>query len=508
MHRPSTRRWTLMFAAAVLLTVLAPRMSPALQTFKTLVTFNGTNGRDPTAALVQGLDGNLYGTTMAGGSKSDGTFFKMTSTGALTTLYSFCSRNHPYCADGASPTGGVVLGTDGDFYGTTYVGGASSGTGGTVFKVSSTGTLTTLYSFCSETNCADGQYVWAGLVEGDDGNFYGTTAYGGTHTWGTVFEITPAGSLTTLYSFCSQGYPCPDGAVPMTSVVQGDDGEFYGTTDMGGAYDRGTVFRINATGTLTTLYSFCAQKGCPDGSGPTGLIAASDGNFYGTTSSGGAHAVGGTIFSITPAGSLTTVYSFCSQPHCTDGENPGAGLIQATDGNFYGSTNAGGTGDSCFHACGTLFEMTPSGVLTTLISFDGTDGDRPSASLVQATSGTFYGTTYSGIGDVGTVFSLSVGLGPFIQTLPTSGKVGARVRILGTYLAEASSVTFNGVPATFTIASQSEITATVPSGATTGNVQVVTPGGTLTSNVPFQVIQQHQPSKAAYRSARSSDTSD
>jgi uncharacterized repeat protein (TIGR03803 family) len=200
----------------------------------------------------------------------------------------------------------------------------------------------------------------------------------------------------------------------------------------------------------------------------------------------------GVVFKITPSGTLTTLHSFCVHSGCLDGAGPYAGLVQATDGNLYGTTAIGGLGDKCdFHPmAGTVFTITTSGTLTTLYDFGSAkgDGDCPQAGLVQDTNSIFYGTTYAGGGhDSGTVYSLSVGLGPFIKTLPISGKVGARVKILGTSLIGATSVAFNGTPAVFKVATVSEITTTVPAGTTTGTVQVVTPSGTLASNVPFQV---------------------
>jgi uncharacterized repeat protein (TIGR03803 family) len=278
-------------------------------------------------------------------------------------------------------------------------------------------------------------------------------------------------------------------------LVQATDGDFYGTTNQGGAHNGGTVFRVTAAGTLTTIYTFCARTGCLDGFYPaTGLIQATDGNFYGTTTSGGHAAcdVGytcGTIFKITPAGILTTLHAFDR----IDGRGPSI-LIQATDGNFYGETASGGDGKACFMGCGTVFRITSAGTLTTLYNFDLTDGVGPGGGLVQATSGVFYGTTNHGGArcaeqGCGTVYALSLGLQPFVEALPPARKVGAPLKILGNYLAGASSVTFNGVPAEFQVISPSEIEATVPSGATTGPVQVVTPSGTLTSNVPFRVIQ-------------------
>lgn len=244
-------------------------------------------------------------------------------------------------------------------------------------------------------------------------------------------------------------------------------------------YD-GTVLKITAGGKLSTLYSFCAQTGCTDGYAPeAGLVQATDGNFYGTTYRGGAYGYG-TVFKITPGGTLTTLHSFDS----TDGANPYlGGLVQATDGNFYGTTYFGGTNND-----GTIFKITSGGTLTTLHSFPYTDGVLPIGRLLPATNGTFYGTTtYGGANGHGTVFSISVGLGPFVETLPTSGKVGTAVIILGNNLTGATHVTFNSTAATLTVVSSTEIKTTVPSGATTGFVKVTTPTRTLTNNVKFRV---------------------
>jgi uncharacterized repeat protein (TIGR03803 family) len=285
-------------------------------------------------------------------------------------------------------------------------------------------------------------------------------------------------------------------------LVQATNGNFYGTTSEGGANDNcmyegatigcGTVFEITPSGTLTTLYSFCSQSGCTDGEQPSaGLVQAANGNFYGITYYGGGVNCNppygcGTVFQVTPSGTLTTLHRFCSQSDCTDGEHPNAGLV--TNGDFYGTTGSGGANGD-----GTIFKLAPGGTLTTLYSFCAlppcAPGTGPSAVLVQATNGDFYGTTYTGgaNGD-GTVFSLSVGLAPFVETQTTSGIVGEVVKILGTDLTGATSVTFNGIAAVFTVVAPSLITATVPTGATSGEVQVVTPSGTLSSNVPFRVL--------------------
>jgi uncharacterized repeat protein (TIGR03803 family) len=356
-------------------------------------------------------------------------------------------------------------------------------------------TFTTLHNFNG-----DGAAPYAGLIQGTDGNFYGTTQSGGTSGvcgtggCGTVFKITPSGGLSTLHSFVYT-----DGFNPSAGLVLGANGEFYGTTRGGGTDGTcgggcGTVFKITQSGNLTSLHSFDYQDGIQP---VAGLVQGTDGNFYGTTQYGGTgNSNGGTVFQITSGGALNTIYNFCTQGGnaCTDGSEPNVELAQGTDGNFYGTTIYGGTGT---RHLGTVFSITSSGALTTLHSFclrlnkNGLckDGRVALGALVQGTNGTFYGTTSGGGNtDTGTVFSLSVGLGPFVETNPRSGKVGASVKILGTNLTGATSVTFNGTTATFTVKSKSEITTAVPTGATTGPVQVVTPGGTLSSNVPFRVM--------------------
>jgi uncharacterized repeat protein (TIGR03803 family) len=485
----------------VSLIVVASAIAAPAQTLSTIFRFNEVDGEFPLAGLVQGTSANFYGTTQyggfVGGGEGNGTVFEITSTGGLTTLYSFCP--HENCVDGLDPEAGLVQATDGKFYGTTPLGGTNEK--GTVFTITSGGEYKTLYTFCSQNNCTDGWDPAAGLLEASNKNLYGTTSYGGANNQGTIFKISTQGSLTTLYSFCSQD-KCGDGEYPQAGLVQAANGDLYGTTAGGGlgyvfcpnqVDGCGTIFKVSSSGKLTTLYSFCSQTNCTDGASPVAsLVQASDGNFYGTTPSGGTVGLG-TIFKVTPNGKFKRLYSFCSQQYCADGGAPLAGLVQATDGNFYGTTSRGGT-----YGGGTIFEFTPGAGLTTLYSFCAQeacyDGYAPTAGLMQATDGSFYGTTQWGgfytcveFG-CGTIFNLSVGLGPFVETNPSSGKVGAEVIILGNDLTGATSVTFNGTSANFTVVSSTEIKTTVPTGATTGPVQVTLPSGTLSSNVPFRVI--------------------
>jgi uncharacterized repeat protein (TIGR03803 family) len=480
--------------------------SPA-QTFKSLVRFNGTDGAGPNGPLVQGRDGDFYGTTFSGGNTSAscyagggcGTVFKITAAGELTTLYSFCIQTG--CPNASNPVAGLVLATDGNFYGTTIY--SPPNAGGTVFKITPSGKLTILHTFC-QGDCTDGFGPRGGLVQGTDGNFYGTASDGGVGPYchirngcGTIFKITPAGKLTPLYKFCSQTN-CIDGRNPQAGLVQGTDGNFYGTAVYGGSSPAcgrqgcGTVFKITPAGKLTTLHSFHNTDGRY---ATAGLMQGTDGNFYGTTTGGGANRAG-TVYKITPASKLTTLYSFCPQTNCVDGQAPQAGLVQGTDGNFYGATSEGGVNDN-YGTSGTVFKMTPAGALTTLYSFcshaNCPDGAVPGA-LTQATNGDLYGTAAEGgngdcFAGCGTVFSLAVGLGPFVVTNPNSGKVGAKVVILANNLRGTTGVAFNGTAATFTVVSNTEIKTTVPSCATTGFVTVTTPNKKLKSNVVFRVTQ-------------------
>ena len=391
------------------------------QTLTTFVNFDGTHGATPQSPVIQGSEGNFYGTTYGGGggSRAYGTVYTVTPGGALTTLHSFAST------DGASPIGGLVEGSDGNFYGTTSQGGTHPGAG-TVFVISGGGSFAVLHNF----DGTDGAGPYAGLVQGTDGNFYGTTISQGPNGYGTVFKITPAGVLTTLYAFSSG-----DGASPFGTLVLGTDGNFYGTTVGGGHNSNcdgldtcGTVFKITPAGVLTTLYNFCSQTHCTDGIEPyAGLVQGADGNFYGTTWMGGTNCVPGlnggcgTVFKITPDGTFTSLYSFCTQANCTDGKNPYYGsLVQASDGNLYGSTWLGGTATRCPNGCGTIFRITTGGSFTTVHAFTFTDGQLPYSGMIQATDGNLYGTTSSGGGhDDGTIYAFTPGIPPTpVQFVP------------------------------------------------------------------------------------------
>jgi uncharacterized repeat protein (TIGR03803 family) len=474
--------------------------SPA-QTFTSLYEFTASS--DP-GSLVQGTNGNFYGTTVGGVFHKPPTVFEMTPSGKVATLYRFCTA--PGCPDGNDPVGGLVQASNGNFYGATYGGGtgahcpANGGGCGTVFVITPAGKLTTLYNFCSQASCADGTLPNQ-LILGINGNLYGTTVgYNGIPCvgesktgCGTIFEITPAGKLTTLHRFCSQS--CADGWGPFAPLTLGTDGNFYGSTVYGGnSLAAGTVFKITPQGEFTTLYAFCAQANCTDGAQPTeALWQASNGNFYGTTFGGGYNNCNGgcgTIFEITPAGQFATLYSFCSVAGCSDGSWPDGELEQGSDGNFYGTTLSGGANN-----IGSIFEFTPTDQFISLYSFYCTsascaDGSMPAGGLVQATNGSFFGTTSSGgYGyGYGVVYNWSMGLEPFIEAQFNFGKVGHVVTILGNNLKGASGVRFHGTPAKFSVISPTYLKAEVPVGAVTGLIEVTTPRGSVATSVLFQVL--------------------
>ncbi len=343
-----------------------------------------TGGRDGAFAyggLIEGNDGNLYGTAEGGGQDFSGAVFKMNLAGNLTTLYSF-----PGAPGGAEPAGGLLLGRNGSFYGCTGVGGVG-GFGSTFLLNANPFLVKYLYSF---QDGDDGATPVAPLVEGSDGNFYGTAYQGGSYNFGSVFQMGASGSLSSLYGFTGGD----DGGYPYGGVIQGSDGYFYGAALEFGIGGFGTVFRMDTNGNLDTLASFSGTNGAfPQG----GVIQASDGNLYGTTFDGGSNGFG-TVFCLSTNGLLTTLFSFGG----TNGANPAAALVQGSDGNLYGTTSAGGAGGQ-----GTAFRITTNGTLSTLLWFDGLNGADCEAPMIQASDGNFYGTTAQG----GTGFNPSAGGG-------------------------------------------------------------------------------------------------
>jgi uncharacterized repeat protein (TIGR03803 family) len=425
--------------------------------------------------MTQGQDGNIYGTIGDDGSNAAGSAFKMTTAGHFTRIYAFCALTK--CADGAGPWGGLTLGLDGDLHGTTTSGGKVGA--GTVFRLTPTGTLTTLWSF---DNGADAGAPWYPPLQGLDGNFYGSsnTVYAGDY--GAFYRVTSTpNSEKVLVDFNYTNGSDPN--LP----IQGTDGNFYGTAVYGGTSKIGVVYKITPGGAITVLHNFAGYP--KDGASPQGvLVQGTDGNFYGTTYQGGANNYG-TIFKITPAGVLTLLHSFAPSSTNLDGANPQTGLVLGSDGNFYGATVIGG-----YYNGGLLYKITPAGkftILHSLCSTSGcTNGFYPRTPFVQHTNGKFYGNV-SGNSLGGSYFySLDVGLKGFTKLVNWAGKVGATVDLLGQGFTGTTGVSFNGVAATFKNVSDTYITATVPAGAPSGTVTVTTFTSTMASNRAFLVVPQ------------------
>lgn len=373
--------------------------------------FSGGSDGWNASALAQGTNGILYGTTYYGGDGPWGTVFSLTTNGVFTTLLSFMETN------GANPGVPPIQGTDGNFYGTTVYGGASGV--GTVFAMTASGALSTIYSFSGGT---DGANPFGPLVQGTDGNFYGTASAGGASGFGSVFRVNSGGAFTNLYSFTGG----VDGLSPKGGLVQAADGNFYGLTPSGGASGKGNFFRITPAGVLTTLYSF---TGGTDGGSPAGTLApGSDGNFYGTASQGGL-GQRGTAFKLTPTGALTTLHAFGNLT-IHDGIYPAGGVVQSSDGNLYGTTYA-----DYQAGYGTVFQVSPDGSsFATLLYFDGCDdGGHPQTALMEDVTGYLNGGTSAGgpcQTSQGTLFRLGIGCAPQITSQPAGQAVliGANVQ--------------------------------------------------------------------------------
>ena len=453
-----TRIWKLC-GSAVLIFSLASVLHA--QTFSVLYNFGDIihDAASPSYSgiIAQGRDGNLYTTTGYGGLNGFGTVIQITLTGQTTILYSFNGTD----LDEAYPYGGLTLGTDGNFYGTT-TGDLNLG-GGKIFKVTPTGVLTFLHTF----DLSDGRHPFAPPIQAADGNFYGTTAFGGATGHGTVYKLTPSGQFSTIYSF-----DYTNGTYPYAPIIQGEDGNFYGTAWEGGTSGAGTVFRLTPQGKITTLHSFDFYTGSYPYSP---LVQGSDGNLYGMTEVGGDNNYGA-IFKVSPSGKFTLLHSLS----LSDGQFPTVGLAQGTDGNFYGNA---------FGEPGTIFRVTPRGNLTVLHNFDITGGSHPEVTLAQHTAGVLYGDTFNGGSHgYGAIYSLDAKLPPYAALVPRAAKVGKSVGILGQGLIGTTAVSFNGLAAQFQVSSDTFLTATVPDGATTGLVTVTTPDGSLVSKQKFLVL--------------------
>jgi uncharacterized repeat protein (TIGR03803 family) len=393
-----------LLAAILVLLVTTTQRAPA-QTLTTLYSFAGppNDGVQPMASPIVDSQGNVYGTTYFGGDSSScgsagcGTVFKVSATGSETVLHSF------NFADGANPEGALIMDMQGNVYGTTSQGGRFGRTCdtdnpcGTVFEITPSGTETTLHNFRGPLITApapvhDGYYPWAGLIMDTQGNLYGTTYTGGPDNLGTVFELTAPGSGgATWNESILHSFDFTQGWNPTCSLVMDAHGNLYGTTSQGGEANWGTVFKLAPNGTATELYAF---TGGEDGGGPyAGLIMDAQGNLYGTGID--------VVFELTPDGTETVLHTFGQSG---DGYEARAGLVMDSEGNLYGTTVYGGGPDNL----GTVYKVTPSGTETVLHAFSGPDGGYPWGGLAFDVQGNLYGTTsVGGANGQGTVFKLT-----------------------------------------------------------------------------------------------------
>ncbi len=421
-----------------------------------------TDGCDPLspALLAQGEDGILYGTLASGTSQSaNGTIIDYVPGGTVNVLYRFQN------GDGHSPQSGLTLGFDGAFYGTTTNGGALGD--GTVFRLAN-GAMTTLYGF---TNGTDGAFPWAPPVQTPDGNLYGVT-FNGTHL-GVVYRIAPGGKFSSIATVPSK---------TTAPLVMGVDGNFYGTTQLGGDFNQGTLFRLSTKGKLKIIHSFNAST---EGATPIApVMIAADGKFYGTTSAGGTFS-NGIVYQLSSGGPYRVLHNF--QPS-TEGDASTAGFVQGSDGYLYSALSNGGV-----KGYGVLYRINTRGTkFQVLHQFNMQDGAYPGATPTLDTSGTIYGfATKGGGGENGTsgvLFSYTNGLKPFIALQLWAGAEGTQVGILGQGFSAATGVEFGNIAANYSVMSDTYMVAMVPLGAQSAKVTVFEPSGTLVSLRKFKVL--------------------
>ncbi len=450
-------------------------------TLTTIFQFNDSTGTEPNGCYqstngviqaVQANDGSFFGTTIDGGTGGSGTVFRITSEGTLTMVHQFSGP------DGSDPRN-LIKASDGNFYGNTAEGGSHGS--GTVFRITSAGTLTTVYNFAG----LDGDIPIIDIQSSNDNQLYGSTQKGGTNNAGTIFKMTTAGTLTTLHSFNR----VTEGFFPTLTLQSGDN--FYGTLIAGGTQGSGTVFQITSTGALTNLYQFSG----PDGSEPILVYMDADQTLYGVTASGGANGAG-TAFSLTSEGTLTTLYSFCNDPDCTDGNNPSQFTL-ASDGKFYGVTvgggftNLNGGGTAFVLDAGEIVGPCTYGLNPTNAAFT-TTGGTGSFSIVTsnncpwvATNNVSFITITSGASGIGTG-TVHYSVAPNTSANALTGTISAAGE---TFTVTESGTTSNGGSCTYTLNATS-VTLTAKGGKKTVSVKVKGTGcaWTAVSNDPFITI--------------------
>lgn len=440
------------------------------QTYRDLHDFNCATegcGPDYTSLLAQGRDGNLYGTASFGGLYGDGTIFRIAANGSVTTLHNFDGT------DGMYPYGGLILGADGNFYGTTFYGGANNL--GTLFRVTPSGVLTVLHAFGG--GVSDGTLPMSTPTLANDGNYYGVAEVGDNTHDGMMYKYSPSSGYTIVATL---GNNIP-GSGLFAPLIQGIDGNFYSTSYDGGVNGSGTVYSLSPTGAVNVIYNFDTLHG---GWGYAPVVQDSQGNLFGTEAQGGTDD-GGVIFGTTTSGNFKSLYNFINYcPGQAYGCVPAGGLVFGNDSNLYGSTYRGGPNND-----GVFFKITRAGAYTQLATLNGANGAGLVGTPIQHTSGTIYGlASTGGAYGGGVLYSLNVGLKPFVSLLFSSGKAGTLVGILGQGFSTAHSVSFNGVASSFKVISKGYLVAKIPSGATSGFVVVQTSTKTFKSNRQF-VIQ-------------------
>jgi uncharacterized repeat protein (TIGR03803 family) len=466
-----------LLAVALACAILACGAFVQGQTYTPVYSYGAKTGDprnpQPNGLMAQGRDGTFYSTTPVGGATNGGAAFHITTSGSLTKIADFTSN------EGA--VGGLSLGFDGNFYGTTAGGGTTNV--GTVFKLTPTGQRTTLWNF---TSLDDGANPSVAPLLGQDGMLYGADPGDRVGYYGLVYKISSVGKFTGLGKFAFT-----DGASPNLPVL-GLDGNFYGTARSGGTGTAGcqsgcgVVYKMTTAGKLTVLHNFAGYP--TDGSQPVGVLAqANDGALYGTTYTGGSNNQG-IVFKITTSGSYTVLYSFHDVAG-SDGINPWTGVAVGTDGNLYGTAQGGK------HNAGVLYKITLPSTESILYNFCNVsgcaDGFFPQTPITQHTNGKFYGSVESGGANGlngGVFYSLDVGLQPFVRLLTWKAVKGKTVQILGQGFTGTMNVSFNGASASFTVVSDTYLTAIVPAAATTGFVTVTTPTGTMESDRKFFAV--------------------
>lgn len=470
-------RWTPSFSVcllAVLFFTMAGMINVAqAQTVTQLYKFGSASGDpiNPTylAIITQGRDGNMYSMSPKGGANQNGAAFKFSPNGTESVIHSFLADG----SEGTDCVSGFTLGRDGNFYGACS---SYPSHYGTLYKLSPTGTYSLLHAFAGGTN--DGAFPFSPPIQAADGNFYGVTYLGGGPSSGTFYQLTAGGILKTLYDFGAPGKSFD----PYGPLVQGPDGYLYGEALNGGAHNGGSIIKISTKGIETDLFPLTMVDDGFESLG--GVILGSDGNYYGCTDTGGLYNWG-TAFKVTSKGVFTVLRHF-GATGSLDGVNCKVGLVQATDGNFYGVQPLDLT-----HKKGAIFKIDKSGAYSVLGYFDGTVGATPTSALFQHTNGLLYGLTNSGgIGTPGqgVIYSFNIGAKPFARLELTSGVAGNSIGIFGQGFLTATGVTFGGVSASFATAGDNYMTVTVPTEGKSGSVVVNMPSGNLTSSKLFKLL--------------------